>query len=478
MRRWAGVLIAVMVASPFLTRWYCLWQVPDVALPFDEAKFLRCEDVAPEDDSFIRYAAARQMVQANSSRWVSQGKSTKDVWAAVFTTIEHPDRPLEPEVIQWVTINSDALEEFRLAGLKARAKGESLRTLDVTSILTLHNEFRHMVVLAENQALLYDAVGDVEAAATWRRASLQCARHAETPKLDICRLVSMAIRTVACDGIAHWSESPLVTVSQLRSMRQEIQTETRLRTKRSECSVGEYLACRNTLFRKDAPNHMLPAWNRGVGANPIWLPFKKFGLWLVGQPEVALRLQRQLLVNNWQSIDLPLRERPSTLNCPKAVVFETSGKLAWGQLRPQALADAINNSIFQLDDYTMTISSQHLDQAIHREDARLAAMIVSLACQEYYRDHGELPSQLEQLVPGYLAVIPCDPILATAVPIRYRREADGNATVWSVGVDGVDDGGDVKASGRMVKDEGRRIVAPARVASALSPSNASPLLPP
>lgn len=473
-RRWALVLVGLMLASPFLTRWYCLWQVPDVALPFDEAEFLRSEEVADEDDAYVNYHAAIRSIVANGSKWVATGSSTADVWSSIDQALNDPNQPRDPKLDQWIRDNNETLRQYRLGGDKPLAKGPSFRTMDATTMLTAHNDLRRLAQLARIQGLICEEAGDVDAAWKWHRANLQCARHAETPKIDICRLVGMAVRSHASYGIVHWSESSLVTTDNLRSARQEVRTETARRTARSQCSKGEYLLSRNTLNRKDAPNHLLPAWNKGFAADPAWLPLKRLGLWFAGQPEVTLRLQRQLLINNRDSIDLPRSQRPAAVPCTSAVVLESAKTRIRGQLDPQTLATALNRSPWRLDEYTSSVSAPVVDEAIRRENARLFAVEVVLACQEYQRDHAEFPAALEDLIPTYLEEIPFDPMLATAVPMQYRRDVDGNGVVWSVGQDGLDDHGDVNALGRLDKDTGYRILKPAlRIPSALAPSNVS-----
>ncbi len=460
MRRWAVALIVMIIASPFLTRWFCLWQVPDVALPFDVEEFLSAEEVDDKDDAFVHYAAAARILTASGSRWRSQSKSS-DLATVIEQVLEKPDSAWDPRLEQWLNDNSAALVEYRQGGAKPRAKGPSLRTADANTMLTTHNEVRHLARLSQLEAIRCESAGDFEAAWQWHRANMQCARHSETPKIDICRLVASAVRSGAFRGIARWAELPLLTSAQLRAARLEVQSEAELRTSRFECSKGEYLLCRNTLRLADFPNHMLPWWNRGVGGHPGWRPLKQMGLWLFGQPEVILRLQRQLLVNNQKLIDLPLYQRPPTTDS-NAVVFRTEANAvrAWGQMAPVNLAAQLKHTVLRLDEFTATISSKHVDQAIQKENARLAALLVVLACQEFRRDHGEFPRTLEALVPEYLQTIPFDPMVATAVSMNYRREPGGEAVVWSIGQDGKDGDGDVNELKYVSTDEGYRLRIP------------------
>ncbi len=69
---------------------------------------------------------------------------------------------------------------------------------------------------------------------------------------------------------------------------------------------------------------------------------------------------------------------------------------------------------------------------------RMAA--VALASRLYQADHGERPVTLNELLPDYLPFVPEDPFSPTRSPIGYAPGARW-AILYSVGPDGVDDGG-------------------------------------
>ncbi|MBL9125976.1 MAG: hypothetical protein JNG90_20200 [Planctomycetaceae bacterium] len=71
------------------------------------------------------------------------------------------------------------------------------------------------------------------------------------------------------------------------------------------------------------------------------------------------------------------------------------------------------------------------------ESARRLA-VVGLAMYRYRADHGQFPDALPALSPDYLPIIPRDPF--DGQPLRLRI-VDGVHTVYSVGVDEVDNGG-------------------------------------
>lgn len=69
----------------------------------------------------------------------------------------------------------------------------------------------------------------------------------------------------------------------------------------------------------------------------------------------------------------------------------------------------------------------------------------AIALKRYELRHGTSPATLADLVPEFLARIPLDYI--DGQPLRYRLNARGGFTLYSVGEDGVDNGGDAASFG-------------------------------
>jgi hypothetical protein len=78
---------------------------------------------------------------------------------------------------------------------------------------------------------------------------------------------------------------------------------------------------------------------------------------------------------------------------------------------------------------------------IVRGEAQRGLVVTALAIKRYELREGELPPDLEALVPGFLSAVPTD--VMDGEPLRYRRE-EGGFLLYSVGEDGVDDGGDAR----------------------------------
>ena len=70
--------------------------------------------------------------------------------------------------------------------------------------------------------------------------------------------------------------------------------------------------------------------------------------------------------------------------------------------------------------------------------ASIQLAITALAIERYRLERGRLPDALKELAPQFIEAIPTDPF--DGAPLRYRRLARGYK-VYSVGLDGHDDGG-------------------------------------
>jgi len=79
-----------------------------------------------------------------------------------------------------------------------------------------------------------------------------------------------------------------------------------------------------------------------------------------------------------------------------------------------------------------------VSESFRFEKAYQASLIVALALERYRQEKGRWPDSLEDLAPHYLASLPRDSL--TGKPLFYRRLQDG-VVVYSVGLDGKDDGG-------------------------------------
>jgi hypothetical protein len=75
-----------------------------------------------------------------------------------------------------------------------------------------------------------------------------------------------------------------------------------------------------------------------------------------------------------------------------------------------------------------------------RNEAQRRLTVTAIALERHKLRTGEYPPGLGALVPEFLVGVPLDPM--NSKPLGYRRNMDGTFTLYSVGEDGRDDGGD------------------------------------
>ncbi len=459
-RTWFLVIIALALISPLMTRWACLWQVPDIALPFKIDDVI-CEVVPADADAIGRYVVALRLLDNPPTESLSDKKSfqrIEDLYRAQEQALASVDRTWDDRLNQWLQNRSNSLAEYRLASEMQAAGGPSLKTASRDTAVNEHQKVPRLAKLAELEAIRLERAGEFDAAWNCLLANLRCARHCQMPRFDICHLIGNAIRSSAYRGIARWAEQPSLTKEQLQAARHELVIDLAQAVPTSELIKANYLQFKNWMEQDGGPNHLYPRWSLASPEEPQVLFGKRMLLWVVGQPEVQLRLARQLLVNNLEQIHLPLHLRRESFNLKPEFVFvrDPHDRDLPGQLAPERLRALVESQLTKMPDLQgYLIGGETMDRVNRVDAARRQTLDVVLACHLYQRLHGEFPEAMEQLVPAFLDSIPFDPKDSTGAAVRYRRETNGEAISWSVGWDAVDDGGDI--STREPKDIGYRI---------------------
>ena len=85
----------------------------------------------------------------------------------------------------------------------------------------------------------------------------------------------------------------------------------------------------------------------------------------------------------------------------------------------------------------------------YRAETERSLHETGIALRRFQLLHGRLPEKLEELVPAFLSAVPTDRM--DGKPLRYRREGEKAFTLWSVGEDLKDDGGDATWSEERAK---------------------------
>ena len=101
----------------------------------------------------------------------------------------------------------------------------------------------------------------------------------------------------------------------------------------------------------------------------------------------------------------------------------------------------------------------YIMEPIRRSQATRRQVITLIALEQYKRKHGLYPKKLFDLVPSYLPEVPLDPFADEDLPshpreLSYRTTASrSNFTLYSIGCDRKDNGGQLSPSGCLDRDE-------------------------
>ena len=436
------LLLAMIVLGPVAYRGYRLSQVPDIGEPFDVEAFCKIE-VADEDNAFVEYRAAVATLPpprfgGQASDWQSEvDAALEGGWAAASEDVRH-----------WLEDNRPALEIWRRGTTKPDALYYHPQEMRIDTLLPVTQELRTMARLARIEASRLEAEGMFEEAWEWHRASFRCSGHSGRHGCIIERLVGLACHSLACEGINHWAALRGVDTVLVQEALQAIQDDYALAAPPSNSLKAEYVMLTH-------PEGLLLS-EAAIEFARIPKQIAPITLFVFGEPEVSQRVLRLMFHNYLSHIDTPRQQRPaqktnlSLFDLPKSIDSRTV------VLSPFELEEFLHRTLLAR---IVLPAITPYDTAVGRHEALQAALVISLALQWYYHEHKTFPETLQPLVGRYLEEIPLDPFGKPGDRMHYRSDGN-NATVWSIGDDGIDNGGDVAGKSPRPQDIGYKVVAP------------------
>ena len=438
---WGTMLALTLFAVPVFFRLWSLSQVPDIGDPFDVAEFSKREVLA-DQNAILVYEAALAKYDAVKAAVESDPDQHGRNPGIAFETRKHT--PEERELIAaWRIAHRDALLEWKRGTTFPLAEhpgpsqdGESIWTANIMSL-------QRMFLLARLEAEEFEQRGDMFTAWEWHLADFRFSRHLGQKGTLLDHLFGKAMYLSTVDDIARWAEHPAVTVAQLHEALNEVRAVFATSAPWSDVLKSEYVWLNEQLSKMNLQELALDAPSLFSGEPNL---SRQFRLWVVGDPHLMLRLQRQILANCLEEMDQPLtRRRTPASTSPLLFHPDPNSVNPPNRLKPAEITFAIQRSLASIAFWASDSISKSTSG--HEEEGRQAVLEVVLALQKYRREHGEFPAELSRLVPQYLDVIPVDPCDLKGEPIRYRRDEPINAVVWSVGPDHSDQGGlDLKPS--------------------------------
>lgn len=446
---WAIAAVVLLMLLPFGVRTFFLSMAPAMEEPFDVRELLG-GPIPPDEDAFTEYRIAHELrkvlVRGLQARSATEPYDFDDIY-------QHGWEAADEVTQTWLADHREALVHWRRGTERSHALAIDPTTMTFASTLEISQELRAFarLVMVDQMRCLHE--GDVVEAGKLARAVYRSGGHATHGGPLISGLVGIALHAVSSEGYSRWAEHPAVTADQLREALGHVQADFALYEPQSNSLKAEFLALRNTMTGPGWVAMLGPVLGGPLDDGVMPSGVRAAFLWVVGEPEITVRLARQILANRLREIDKPLAERRKLVGSGFAMLFDSDPTVtrAPNELDADQIDRAVQMSILGK---LLLPSAKHVDNAFLRFRARQAALEVLLAAQAYRRDQGEFPESLNQLVPQYLAVVPLDPSDPNGGRLLYRRDSATSAVVWGVGEDGNDSGGAVDSKTSRPADVG------------------------
>ena len=440
---WISLIFFVFVSLPFCSRWWFLSQVPNVAEPEDLQRLLAWK-VPDRDNAFMHYRAADVMRSKALIEWRGRdGTPLPPEFVAGYSTVLRDGLSAMSEADEsFLAAQRPSLDEWLRGTELAESQPFSADQMSATTPLPVHGSAQQFIAAARVEALRCIESGDRDGAWKWLRACVRFTRHLNQYSGLIQRNIGSIAHFRTSVGVVRWAEHPAVTADQLQQALRDVRAEYALNPPFSETMMVEFLFSRQTYLSREWADskkgvfYGRPAWEERLAAarGPVF--------WVVAEPELALRVERQRLVNLLNEIDKPLWLRTSQ-STTQEYLFNLDPNVPGkpGQLDPKLIKQGQKTSVLMNILGPRWLGVKPVDDAVWNERSRQAALETLLALQAYRRDTGAFPENLDALMPNYLESLPIDPCDAHGNSIRYRRDSANSASVWNMGRDGQNDGG-------------------------------------
>jgi hypothetical protein len=300
----------------------------------------------------------------------------------------------------------------------------------------------------ESAALCALHHGDTVAAVKNLRAMLALVKAMRNERLIISELVRIAITAMAQTVTWEILQAPNVTDAQLAAMQQDWMNLNFIQGEENAMAM-EFVSGRITTAKWRSSSAALQDyfddWERaglsdGAGTDLDALKIKaKVFLWRYwwSYPDEVRALENYEVFLN------------------SARFAETNGSFHTAMTNQQAGLAALKlnqtNDVFDtfatpakadfhslLSGEVRTMSS--VFNKVMRIETAKQMTVTAIALKRYQLKNGKYPASLDALVPGLVAAVPVDPV--NGEPLHYRPNPDGTFLLYSVGENGVDDGGD------------------------------------
>ncbi len=171
-------------------------------------------------------------------------------------------------------------------------------------------------------------------------------------------------------------------------------------------------------------------------------PIVRGVLFLKNEPEVGKRVIKLTYANWLSQVDLPRSQQSRRWPGQLGLFEPVAGAPLPGGLSPAEIEHFFSKS--PVAAYRVG-RGPRIDTVTTDERIRQSQLVVALTGQLYFRDNRRFPNASAEFLDGYLNKWPIDPYNRDETPMHYRFDVEtGEATVWSVGPNGINDGGNVE----------------------------------
>jgi hypothetical protein len=442
------VTIGLLVLTPIALvgyRSYELFSTPDVGESFDVEAFVSYT-LPDKRNAFTYYRQATEFLVSPNAVALSELELFPQNGDTLIRA-EHDWNLASLAVRHWLEVNRSALDKWRKGATCAECLPFPLADVTGPDPLAFNWRAIHECARLESlEASRLTAERRLAEAWTCYRDLLRTSRHLAMRAPINAAWAASWINEVGTDGGIHWSSQRGVRPPELKQAIRDVLAIETMPAPASDRIKVEYLALRQFSETGTAYGETLPQWVH-------W----------TGYPAQMGRTARLVVANLLTQADRP-RYRRTSVHPGKLELFELDPTMPPDpKLRPpeeiersavtsaRMIGEVLNGIAPKLSPEIHLMSPDFhlvlLRVACKMEDGfqtRQGALLLALGLQLHYREHGEFPATLNELVVnGYLKSVPVDPY-GKGEPFRYRREADlkNGAVVWSIGSDGVDGGGD------------------------------------
>jgi hypothetical protein len=288
----------------------------------------------------------------------------------------------------------------------------------IATLLPDQQESRRIMKLLCYEAVRLSQKGETKEALTACRAALNAARSLGDEPIYISQLIRIAGATRACKAIERTVAQGEPPVEDMRVLQKLLENEDALSLLLA-ATRGERASLHRVFEGVERGEISLRELEGTTGTSSNWLEGSVIDLWRMDTDEDhALALS--LMTRRIKEIQRPMPEQAA--------------------LEKQFEQDVRNMPRTAYITYLLLPALSKISEAFRRKHAILRCTIVALAAERYRQDKKIWPDKLDQLCPHYLTAVPVDP--HDGAPLRYRRLKDG-VVIYSVGGDGVDNGGNL-----------------------------------